>query len=261
MGRPGLHPYRRRAHDQRRHHRRREVHRGVRTAPRTLVPSATLFRRTVTTDETFDRGSGNAAGPTSCARARRTGESAAERSPGRRSGTCGRGAPLTRDAGTGPRRSARGVGMAGHRGRLLRDRAEYGRTTAHAVGADVASASSGVEGDLGSGPPSPGAPTWSAVSTSTWPGRWWRWWRDSGPRRTGGTMLLVGHRPIDPETGAPTPAAGQVQRPVARQSRRSTRLNGGSSSRRNGRARGRTGVDAVVAGPDLIWNGMHRARP
>ena len=27
----------------------------------------------------------------------------------------------------------------------------------------------------------------------------------------GGTMLLVGHRPVDPETGAPTPAAGQVQ--------------------------------------------------
>jgi SAM-dependent methyltransferase len=27
----------------------------------------------------------------------------------------------------------------------------------------------------------------------------------------GGTVLLVGHRPIDPATGAPTPAAGQVQ--------------------------------------------------
>jgi SAM-dependent methyltransferase len=27
----------------------------------------------------------------------------------------------------------------------------------------------------------------------------------------GGTLLLVGHRPVDPETGAPTPAAGQVQ--------------------------------------------------
>ena len=24
-------------------------------------------------------------------------------------------------------------------------------------------------------------------------------------------MLLVGHRPVDPATGAPTPAAGQVQ--------------------------------------------------
>jgi hypothetical protein len=27
----------------------------------------------------------------------------------------------------------------------------------------------------------------------------------------GGTLVLVGHRPIDPATGAPTPAAGQVQ--------------------------------------------------
>ena len=27
----------------------------------------------------------------------------------------------------------------------------------------------------------------------------------------GGTLFLVGHRPVDPETGAPTPAAGQVQ--------------------------------------------------
>ena len=27
----------------------------------------------------------------------------------------------------------------------------------------------------------------------------------------GGTLLLVGHRPIDPATGAPTRAAGQVQ--------------------------------------------------
>jgi len=27
----------------------------------------------------------------------------------------------------------------------------------------------------------------------------------------GGTLLLVGHRPIDPATDAPTPAAGQVQ--------------------------------------------------
>jgi len=27
----------------------------------------------------------------------------------------------------------------------------------------------------------------------------------------GGTLLMIGHRPIDPATGAPTPAAGQVQ--------------------------------------------------
>lgn len=27
----------------------------------------------------------------------------------------------------------------------------------------------------------------------------------------GGTLLMIGHRPLDPVTGAPTPAAGQVQ--------------------------------------------------
>jgi hypothetical protein len=27
----------------------------------------------------------------------------------------------------------------------------------------------------------------------------------------GGTLVLVGHLPVDPVTGAPTPAAGQVQ--------------------------------------------------
>lgn len=27
----------------------------------------------------------------------------------------------------------------------------------------------------------------------------------------GGTLFLVGHRPVDPASGAPTPAAGQVQ--------------------------------------------------
>jgi len=27
----------------------------------------------------------------------------------------------------------------------------------------------------------------------------------------GGTLFLVGHRPVDPATGVPTPAAGQVQ--------------------------------------------------
>ena len=35
--------------------------------------------------------------------------------------------------------------------------------------------------------------------------------RMAGGVRTGGTLLLVGHRPIDPVTGAPTPAAGQRQ--------------------------------------------------
>ena len=36
-------------------------------------------------------------------------------------------------------------------------------------------------------------------------------WRLGTGVGLGGTLLLVGHRPIDPPTGAPTPAAGQVQ--------------------------------------------------
>ena len=35
--------------------------------------------------------------------------------------------------------------------------------------------------------------------------------RLAGGVAQGGTLLLVGHRPVDPETGEPTPAAGQVQ--------------------------------------------------
>jgi len=31
----------------------------------------------------------------------------------------------------------------------------------------------------------------------------------------GGTLFMVGHRPVDPVTGAPTPAAGQVQISIA----------------------------------------------
>jgi len=35
--------------------------------------------------------------------------------------------------------------------------------------------------------------------------------RLAGGVAPGGTLLLAGHRPVDPVTGAPTPAAGQVQ--------------------------------------------------
>jgi hypothetical protein len=35
--------------------------------------------------------------------------------------------------------------------------------------------------------------------------------RLAGGVAPGGTLLLVGHRPVDPVTGAPTPAVGQVQ--------------------------------------------------
>lgn len=89
---------------------------------------------------------------------------------------------------------------------------EHGRSTALAMGADVAERITWVEGDLG---------TWTPASRSfdlvsclyvhvagsvgemvT---------RLGSGVAAGGTLLLVGHRPVDPATGRPTPAAGQVQ--------------------------------------------------
>ena len=63
----------------------------------------------------------------------------------------------------------------------------------------------------------------------------------------GGTLLLVGHRPIDPATGAPTPAAGQVQVSVdeAVESLDPHERNIAVAEERPRAALG-TGVDAVV---------------
>ena len=89
---------------------------------------------------------------------------------------------------------------------------DYGRSTAHAAGADVAERIEWVEGDLGTWAPQPGRfdlvsclyvhVAGSVVEMVT---------RLGAGVAPGGTLLLVGHRPTDPATGAPTPAAGQVQ--------------------------------------------------
>jgi SAM-dependent methyltransferase len=89
---------------------------------------------------------------------------------------------------------------------------DHGRRTAAAAGADVAARIEWVEGDLGTWSPEPGRfdlvtclyvhVAGSVVDMVR------RLGRGVAP---GGTMLLVGHRPVDPATGAPTPAAGQVQ--------------------------------------------------
>lgn len=89
---------------------------------------------------------------------------------------------------------------------------DFGRSTAEAAGTELAERIDWSEGDLG---------TWSLPS-----GRYdlvsclyvhvagsvvdmvTRLGSGVAP---GGTLLLVGHRPVDPATGAPTPAAGQVQ--------------------------------------------------
>lgn len=89
---------------------------------------------------------------------------------------------------------------------------DHGRSTAEAVGGDVAERITWVEGDLGSWTPEPGRfdlvsclyvhVARSVVELVR---------RLGSGVASGGMLLLVGHRPVDPETGAPTPAAGQVQ--------------------------------------------------
>ena len=88
----------------------------------------------------------------------------------------------------------------------------HGRAMADALGPSVAKRITWVEGDLAS---------WAAPS-----GRFdlvvSLYVHIAGPVKAaiqklgdavavGGTLLMIGHRPIDPATGAPTPAAGQVQ--------------------------------------------------
>jgi SAM-dependent methyltransferase len=89
---------------------------------------------------------------------------------------------------------------------------EHARSTAEALGHGVADRITWVEADLGSWSPPPGrfdlvCSLYVHVAGSV---------REAVSRLAtgvapGGTLLLVGHRPLDPDTGRPTPAAGQVQ--------------------------------------------------
>ena len=87
-----------------------------------------------------------------------------------------------------------------------------GRSTAAALGADIAERIDWVEGDLAAWAPQAGAydlvtslyvHVAGAVEEMVS--------RLAAGVAPGGTLLLVGHLPIDPVTGAETPAAGQVQ--------------------------------------------------
>ena len=107
---------------------------------------------------------------------------------------------------------ARWARMAGHRGRLRHPALAYARSTAEGMGPDVVERIDWVEADLA---------TWTpprdeydlvvclyvhvAGSVEEMVRR-----MATGVAR-GGTLFLVGHRPIDPATGAATAAAGQVQ--------------------------------------------------
>ena len=89
---------------------------------------------------------------------------------------------------------------------------DFGRSTAHAAGAEVAERIEWVEGDLGTWTPPPGRYDLVSCLYVHVAGSVVEMVRRLGTGvAPGGTLLLVGHRPIDPATGAPTPAAGQVQ--------------------------------------------------
>jgi SAM-dependent methyltransferase len=120
---------------------------------------------------------------------------------------CGHGSEAVRLAGSGWRVTAVDFSATA---------LDHGRSTAEALGADVSERITWVEGDLGSWAPEPGRfdlVTCLYVHVAGSVVELVR--RLAAGVAPGGTLLLVGHRPIDPETGAPTPAAGQVQVSVA----------------------------------------------
>jgi len=89
---------------------------------------------------------------------------------------------------------------------------EHARSRAESLGPDMAARIDWIEGDLGSW--TPRAEHYDLVlclyvhvagSVAEMVRRL------AGGVASHGTLLLVGHRPVDPATGAPTPAAGQVQ--------------------------------------------------
>jgi SAM-dependent methyltransferase len=88
----------------------------------------------------------------------------------------------------------------------------HARSTADAVGACIAERVDWVEGDLATGTPQPGHYDLVACLYLHVAGSVAEMVRRMATGVTpGGTLFLVGHRPIDPATGAATPAAGQVQ--------------------------------------------------
>ena len=88
----------------------------------------------------------------------------------------------------------------------------YGRATAEAAGPELAARIDWVEADLAAWTPAPDrydlvASLYVHIAGSV--GEMVR--RLAAAVAPGGTLLLVGHQPIDPSTGDPTPAAGQAQ--------------------------------------------------
>jgi SAM-dependent methyltransferase len=119
------------------------------------------------------------------------------------------------DAGCGQRvrhALARRARMAGHAVDFSATALAHARSTAEAAGADVAECIDWVEGDLATGTPQPGRYDLVACLYVHVAGSVQEMVRRMAAGvAPGGTLFLVGHRPIDPATGAATAAGGQVQ--------------------------------------------------
>jgi SAM-dependent methyltransferase len=89
---------------------------------------------------------------------------------------------------------------------------EHARSTARTLGEEITEGIDWVEGDLGAWTPPPRGfdlVTCLYVHVAGSVGEMVT--RLGSGVATGGTLFLVGHLPVDPATGAPSPAAGQVQ--------------------------------------------------
>ena len=124
----------------------------------------------------------------------------------------------------------------------------HARSTAEAAGADVAGRVDWVEADLATWTPQPGHFDLVVSLYIHVAGSVQQMVRRMGAGvAPGGTLLLVGHRPIDPATGAATLAAGQqqvsVQATVAALDPRQWKV---VLAEARPRAAAGTGVDAVI---------------
>ena len=125
---------------------------------------------------------------------------------------------------------------------------EHARATAQAVGADIAERLEWIEGDLAAWTPQAGRfdlviSVYVHVAGSV--GEMVT--RLGTAVAPGGTLLLIGHSPVDPATGEPTPAAGQSQVSVdAALGALDTREWEIVVAEQRPRAAVGTGVDAVV---------------
>ena len=124
----------------------------------------------------------------------------------------------------------------------------HARSTAEAAGPDVAGRVDWVEADLATWAPQPGHFDLVVCLYVHVAGSVQEMVRRMGSGvAPGGTLLLVGHRPIDPATGAATPAAGQrqvsVQDAVAALDPRGWNV---VVAEDRPRAAAGTGVDAVI---------------